>query len=60
MNQNRPADPAAAATPVIELKIGDLAPDFTVTSTVGKITLSQLLKQGPVVLAFYPADFTPG
>ncbi len=60
MNQHHPADPAVATSPGVELKIGDRAPDFTVNSTAGKITLNQRLKQGPVVLAFYPADFTPG
>ena len=42
------------------LKIGDHAPDFTAPSTNGDIMLSQLVKQGPVVLALYPKDFTPG
>ena len=42
------------------LKIGDQAPDFTAPSTNGDIMLSQLVKQGPVVLALYPKDFTPG
>jgi peroxiredoxin Q/BCP len=44
----------------IVLKVGDQAPDFTVPSTQGDIVLSQLVKQGPVVLALYPKDFTPG
>jgi peroxiredoxin len=44
----------------IALKIGDHAPDFSMSSTKGKIVLSQLVKQGPVVLALYPKDFTPG
>ena len=44
----------------ITLKVGDLAPDFSVPSTTGKIVLSQMVKQGPVVLALYPKDFTPG
>jgi peroxiredoxin Q/BCP len=60
MKQHLPADPGVATPPAVELKISDRAPDFTVNSTAGKITLNQLLKQGPVVLAFYPADFTPG
>jgi len=41
------------------LQVGDKAPDFTATSTVGEITLSKLLKQGPVVLSFYYVDFSP-
>jgi thioredoxin-dependent peroxiredoxin len=43
------------------LKVGDKAPDFTLPDTEGKpVTLSQLLKEGPVILAFYPKAFTPG
>lgn len=46
------------------LKVGDPAPDFTATATLaGKsftYTLADALKQGPVVLYFYPAAFTPG
>ena len=43
-----------------ELEIGAPAPDFTAASTHGEITLSKILATGPVVLAYYPADFTPG
>jgi peroxiredoxin len=40
---------------------GDTAPDFTVTDTDGKsYTLSELVKQGPVIVAFFPKAFTPG
>ncbi len=43
------------------LKIGDKAPDFTLPDTEGNpVTLSKLLQQGPVVLAFYVKAFTPG
>ena len=36
------------------LKVGDEAPDFTLRSVSGaKITLSHLLRSGPVVTAFY-------
>ncbi len=41
------------------LQVGDPAPDFQALSTAGAITLAQSLQQGPVVLAFYYADFTP-
>jgi len=42
-------------------QVGDTAPDFTVTDTDGKKhTLSELVKQGPVILAFFPKAFTPG
>jgi peroxiredoxin len=51
--------PAAAA-----LKVGDQAPDFTTQAALGEqvsaFTLSANLKQGPVVLYFYPKAFTPG
>ena len=42
------------------LDVGTPAPDFTAISTQGEIVLSQTLAAGPVVLAYYPADFTPG
>lgn len=53
------AAPAAAA-----LSPGAKAPDFTTQGALaGKpfnLTLSQMLKEGPVVLYFFPAAFTPG
>ena len=43
------------------LKVGDQAPDFTLSDQEGKpITLSKALESGPVILAFYPKAFTPG
>jgi hypothetical protein len=42
------------------LEVGAPAPDFTAPSTHGDIVLSQLLENGPVVLAYYYADFTSG
>jgi peroxiredoxin len=39
--------------------VGDIAPDFTLPSTRGEITLSKALKQGAVLLVFYPGDDTP-
>jgi peroxiredoxin len=46
------------------LEVGDVAPDFTTqASLAGKeftYRLSDALKQGPVVLYFYPAAFTQG
>jgi peroxiredoxin len=43
------------------LKVGDVAPDFTLTSTDGgKVHLADLLGKGTVVLAFFPAAFTGG
>jgi peroxiredoxin Q/BCP len=43
------------------LAVGDKAPDFTLPDTEGApVTLSALLRKGPVILAFYPKAFTPG
>jgi peroxiredoxin (alkyl hydroperoxide reductase subunit C) len=43
-----------------QLKPGDKAPDFTLTSTEGKkITLSDYQGKSNVVLSFVPAAFTP-
>ncbi len=43
------------------LATGDEAPDFTLTDADGQQkTLSDLLTDGPLILYFYPADFTPG
>ncbi|NHA14343.1 peroxiredoxin [Thioalkalivibrio sp. XN279] len=43
------------------LKAGDKAPDFTLPDQDGnQVSLHALLGDGPVVLYFYPADFTPG
>ncbi len=40
--------------------IGDPAPDFALPDHEGRtVRLSDLLADGKVVLAFYPADFTP-
>lgn len=36
------------------------AKDFTLPGTMGDFTLSDALKQQPVVLIFYPKDNTPG
>jgi peroxiredoxin Q/BCP len=51
--------PALAA-----LKVGDKAPEFTAPATLGgkrfTFTLSEALKNGPVVVYFYPAAFTTG
>ncbi len=48
------------ASNVAALEVGTPAPDFTAPSTQGEIVLSQLLEKGPVVLAYYYADFTSG
>jgi hypothetical protein len=48
------------ASNALALEVGSPAPDFTAPSTHGEIVLSQLLEQGPVILAYYYADFTSG
>jgi peroxiredoxin len=46
------------------LKVGDKAPDFHAKASLGgkvfEYSLADSLRQGPVVLYFYPAAFTPG
>jgi peroxiredoxin len=39
--------------------VGERAPDFTLPSTQGEVTLSKLLAGGDVLLVFYPGDDTP-
>ena len=42
------------------LKVGDTAPDFTLTNGTGeKVTLSTLLKSGPVVMTWYRGSWCP-
>ena len=46
-----------AATP----EVGELAPDFTVKDVDGhELTLSKLVEEGPVILAFFPKARTSG
>ena len=43
------------------LEAGSRAPEFVLPDDSGKeVSLSDLLKDGPLILYFYPADFTPG
>src|SRR5439155_1412434 len=43
-----------------EIRVGEEAPDFTLPSHLGaKVTLSDFRGKKNVVLAFYPAAFTP-
>ncbi len=43
------------------LKVGDRAPEFTLPDDTGTDrSLTDFLKDGALVLYFYPADFTPG
>lgn len=42
------------------LEAGTIAPDFTLPNESGEpISLAELLAGGPLVLYFYPGDFTP-
>lgn len=56
---------ALAAVPAqAALSVGAKAPDFSAAASLGgkefNFSLSELLKNGPVVLYFYPAAFTKG
>ncbi len=43
------------------LRIGEMAPDFTLPSTkIEKLTLSEYRGKKNLVVAFYGMDFTPG
>ena len=43
------------------LDVGDQAPDFELNDDEGHaVSLDELLIDGPLILYFYPADFTPG
>ena len=49
------------AQPPITLKVGDAAPDFTLSDTAGKrVSLSEFRGKSNVVLAFYVFAFTGG
>jgi len=45
----------------IALEVGDIAPDFTLSASDGKVyTLSQFRGTQAVVIAFFPKAFTGG
>ena len=47
--------------PTTHLKVGDMAPEFTLTDTTGKpVKLSDFRGKKSVVLAFYVLAFTGG
>lgn len=49
------------AVSTLKLKVGDIAPDFTLTDTAGtKVKLSDFRGKNNVVLAFYVFAFTGG
>ena len=53
--------PAPAAPPKTHLKVGDPAPDFTLSNTKGeRVKLSDFRGKKNVVLAFYVLAFTGG
>jgi len=55
------AGQAQTRPPQNPLKVGDLAPDFSLPSTTGQqIKLSDYRGQKSVILAFFPAAFTGG
>ncbi len=43
-----------------ELKVGDMAPDFTLQATDGQTYTLSKLRGGHVVLAWFPKAFTAG
>lgn len=50
-----------AAPPKTTLKVGDMAPDFSLPDTANKqVKLSDFRGKKAVVLAFFPAAFTGG
>jgi thioredoxin-dependent peroxiredoxin len=52
---------SAAAQSPAPLKVGDLAPDFTLTGSDGKTyTLAEFRGKKPVVIAWFPKAFTAG
>lgn len=53
---------APAPPPKTQLKVGDMAPDFELSSTAGgkKVKLSDFRGKKNVVVAFFPAAFTGG
>jgi hypothetical protein len=54
LSAQQPGNPAP-------LKVGDIAPNFSLPSTKGgKVTLADYKGKNPVVVAFFPAAFTGG
>lgn len=50
---------SAQASPASLPRIGDTAPDFTATTTLGEVKLSEWQSGDWVILFSHPADFTP-
>ena len=54
-------DGERALDEVAVIRQGDEAPEFEATIQDGRrVALAGILEQGPLVLYFYPKDFTPG
>jgi thioredoxin-dependent peroxiredoxin len=52
---------AVGLRPRSQVAVGQPAPDFTLFDSEGQaVSLGELIKQGPVLLAFYPRAFTSG
>ena len=47
------------STPATKVEPGDPAPDFTLPSSPGESVSLKSLRGKPVILAFYPADWSP-
>lgn len=55
------AEAPAAPAPKPGAPVGSAAPDFSVLDDAGKtVTMKQHVGKQPVLLAFYPKDFTGG
>jgi peroxiredoxin Q/BCP len=48
------------AAPAVELKVGDMAPDFTLQASDGQTYSLSKLRGKSVVLAWFPKAFTAG
>ena len=48
------------AAPAVELKVGDMAPDFTLQASDGQTYTLSKLRGKSVVLAWFPKAFTAG
>lgn len=56
-----PAITGSSRNPSAVLEAGVEAPDFTLPDETGRLVhLAEVRERGPVLLFFYPADFTPG
>ena len=52
-------NPTAGETPAKALSAGEVAPDFTLRCTPNQAISLSKLRGNPVILAFYPADWSP-